>query len=309
MEQLIKHINRRLGLMTHWDLDGVGCLILLNHVFKFEHIQPTSYKKVDENIDKISMQADNLFLTDISLEQEQADNISTCFNKAFVIDHHETTKLVKFPKMIKSIVDMRYSATGLVYKWMTKKLNYKFSDSVKELAKYVNDYDLFTLKHENSLIANEIFWSAGSDSFWNFFDRFKDGWLPTGTDMKTGREKLQAKLDEIESVPKEIFGKLLVIASDKQINEVQFVYPEFDVYLIITEHDKASLRAKVNLLPFIEHLKTDFLLGNEIASTGGHKHACGVTFKEGTNIMESKFIEDLFNFANNGDVNHVGLSV
>ena len=182
-------------------------------------------------MEKISNFADNLFVTDLSMEMNDVAKLAFCFDKAFVIDHHETTKNVKFPNGIKNIINTKLSGTGLVYKWMTEKLKYKFTPELKLLAKIINDYDLFKLKYSDSLVANELFWNM---HFWDFFDRFKDGWNPTQKEVQVGEASLQAKIDNIKTLK----GFVPICAKCKKIRDHEGFWESVEVY--VSDHTEAE---------------------------------------------------------------------
>ncbi|MGC9133043.1 MAG: hypothetical protein ACP5GJ_01390 [Nanopusillaceae archaeon] len=79
--------------ITHWDIDGIGCLSLLykkfGDNFKVYFSSPRlinkTLLKVIENNDK----NEELYITDIAINQE-AIYLSSYFKKVYWIDHHET---------------------------------------------------------------------------------------------------------------------------------------------------------------------------------------------------------------------------
>lgn len=160
------------------DLDGVGSAILLGNLcpnFEYRHCffgnfeqQYTLWAKEHlEDYDKV-------FVVGMVLTPTLIKNI----------DNHRVIFVSDRPEQIKSwdstvIQEECSSCTKLLYKKFKNKVN--FTDNLKKFFVYINDYNSYELKHDESKYLNAIYRKSGPrrfirfvDRFWNGFDGFTD---------------------------------------------------------------------------------------------------------------------------------------
>ena len=93
-------IKEKVVLVTHNDLDGVGCQIILKSICNYFDITVINcnYDKVDRVVKNLvtgSEHYDRLFITDISVRDSsvvELINNNTCFSHVVLLDHHETVE-------------------------------------------------------------------------------------------------------------------------------------------------------------------------------------------------------------------------
>lgn len=278
--------------LTHYDLDGVVSSIIIQHCLPPNSMFtafPTGYGKIEAAIDKVikanSGGKAHLVCSDMALTIDQCKKLQQHFSNVLFIDHHlSSLDLVKNPEFkFKHHVSDKFCGAALCMDFW-KKRGKEFSDSFKDLVKYTNDYDLFSLKFEDSRLLNEHF---GLLRFWDFLDKYKNGMALTNDDRLMLRLLIQEKEEKLKNCEhQDIDGKLLYIISYEMINEVTVVFPNFEYYFIMSSPNTASIRTSEKTLEnFTEKLKSNSL----VESCGGHTHALGVKFKK--NLTKGEIID------------------
>lgn len=153
--------------ITHNDLDGMGCAVLLEKVFGEEIlIFPVDYKEIDRTIDLVFGQAnpeDRVFITDISLNEDLAEKCDTRGNIQH-IDHHKSSKKIsdKYPW---SFTDISHCATYHLFNIISK---YAYLDDYKPFVELVNNYDTWGGGEgptEEAKDLNRYLYSVGEETF------------------------------------------------------------------------------------------------------------------------------------------------
>jgi oligoribonuclease NrnB/cAMP/cGMP phosphodiesterase (DHH superfamily) len=276
---------------THSDGDGVGSYIVLKKVFgdQLNWLAMTGLGKISQNIQKLAFKNSNIFVTDISPEQEQIDEIDSIFNQKMIIDHHETSKELNIP--FKKIVNIKACATFLVYNYCTKQFNYEFTPEMKKFVRLINDYDMWINNDPDSILLNNLYWDLGA---YDFINRFKDGLINfrKGNPIYDKAVALQEKKkEEILAFPTwSIENQIRVVTAGTHISDIQFYYPEPYLF-IIRPKDQVSLRSGDKPL-------TDFfkLVNSKGMKGGGHSNAGGIKADNGYTQMD--LIELFYNFIN-----------
>lgn len=278
--------DENFGLLTHADLDGVGCYILIKDFLndKLIWVCPTGYKSIEKNIKKISKKTKNILLTDLCLDQKYIDSIDKIFDNKFMIDHHQSSFERNIP--FKSKINIEASGTLLTLHWLMKQ-GYKPSNDMKRFVKYVNDFDLWIHNHYESRILNNIYWEL---NFFDFYDEFKNG---IGNNFKESEiYKIGLSIEEkkknviLAADNWNINDKFRIVVIDKYISDVQFHYNE--PYIIIVQDKKLSFRSTESLIDFYIELS------NNGYECGGHKFAGGVVYNSDEDLFE--IIELVVNF-------------
>ena len=291
--------NKRRVLLTHHDLDGIGCDILLSSMVEIERKYHYGYTKIHDFIlgDKW-LNYDSIIVTDISLLEKEFAEIYDQYNENFMyIDHHSPTLGVidkfSFPSIDKQPiihVNVRYSGTGIIASNFSKFIgNYQ----LVKLATYIDAYDMWRHKTNPKEFAvgyklNVLFWKYTYDTF---FRKFKNGF--SGFDEEDNaiiETHMKERKNAMDSSEMEKFGNnsLFVCGIDTRfVNDYTLVYPEYDIFYLIYETEGTptiGLRATVDnvkLGHIINRIKGEF---DCITSGGGHPKAAGITLKEGTNF-------------------------
>lgn len=187
---------------VHTDLDGVGCAILAYLAFGRENVdvEYCDYKDVDEKVREFYLCNDKpydyIFITDISIDEENAQEIDSWIarDKVRLFDHHATALWlnkydwcdVKVTLPVKKSVndhsafidDVKTSGTELFYNYLTYHAyicpgNFDSSilDNIKRFVEIVRDYDTWRWKDElgeEGIVCkqvNDLFYIYGRDEF------------------------------------------------------------------------------------------------------------------------------------------------
>lgn len=160
------------------DLDGVGSTILLGNLFtnfEYRHCffgnfteQYVTWAK--ENADEY----DRIFIVGMVLDQSFLKKIDD--PRVVVVSDRPD----KFRVIDSTLIQEEFSScTKLLYKKFKDKVN--FSKELKLLFLYIDDYNSYDLKHEETKYLNGIYRKSGGNRFtkmvnrfWNGFDGFTD---------------------------------------------------------------------------------------------------------------------------------------
>lgn len=266
-----------MNLLTHNDLDGVGCAVVLKYFMKnkLDKVWNVGYNKLSDVVREI--EPCTLFVTDLSLNQEDVNYLSEEFgdDKLFLVDHHEDSYNLKIP--FKNIISNEFCGTKLLYNKFIKS-GFKATNYLHQFVTIVNDYDMWIHNNSKSMLLNDIFYEKG---FYEFFEAVLLNKL-TKKDFEEAYIKRQDMNVKVMNLPTEVQGRFRVVVCDDYslINTVSFIYDE-DYIFIITGEKKLSVRAKVDCRKMFEEFEHDLLL-----SKGGHKTVGGFNFKEPPDMLE-----------------------
>ncbi len=262
-------------LVTHYDLDGAVCAILLKTFIKQLVVKAIGYNTINDVLDEYIMNEKCLIITDLSLDEYHVRNMLASNNNILWIDHHQSSleHKNKSTDKVKIYINDKFCAAGNVLKFFKDKT---FSDSLKRLAYLTNDYDLWQLKEEESQILNYIFWER---KFNSFVDMFKNGYDDTKVNafkplFKKYKQNIQEYFEKCEQYDVTLHDKrFLLIYANKYINEITLNYPGFDFYFIVSDRLKISIRSKDDdLTPIFKSIESM----TQINTIGGHKNAGGI---------------------------------
>lgn len=147
-------------LFTHTDLDGIGCEILAKIAFgKDVDVTNSEVSDINKNIkgflDNLKNNGiyDKIYITDISVNKENAERLSNRPEKVQLLDHHGTALwLNQYPWAHVRVKDKETgiltSGTELMYKNLEKEglfksLDNKHSEQLKQFTEAVRDYDTY----------------------------------------------------------------------------------------------------------------------------------------------------------------------
>jgi oligoribonuclease NrnB/cAMP/cGMP phosphodiesterase (DHH superfamily) len=260
-------INAKILSISHNDLDGVGCQILLGAVFKNIHYINCSYYDIDKELKATNPdEYDFIFVTDIfpndkaSLEK---------FNNLILIDHHQTA--IHCPEN-HWFVHKIYSATYLVKHFLDKMYRFEKLEKYSKIVKLINDYDIWDRKYKNSSALNYLFSLYHADQFRK---RFRTGSLKLTEYEKTYIIECNEKFNDLyENLEIFDFEKINVcfFVSDVLVNELCETLQQdgYDIVMFNTlKNYKISIRSKLD----------DFNVGlylKENGIGGGQFHAAGI---------------------------------
>ncbi|MFA5132678.1 MAG: DHH family phosphoesterase [Candidatus Paceibacterota bacterium] len=183
--------------ITHSDLDGAGCLILLKLFFNVTRYQQCGYEKIDKHVLQALEQLDDstlLMITDICPSIEVCDQINAhkYKNQVLIIDHHKTKKwLSKYD--FGSSFNPNRCATSLVYNFCMKIQNddakINESDSKYIFSKAIDAYDMWKLSSHHRFRGeglNDLLQVLGFNSF------VKHMYININADLEKMKEIIEA---------------------------------------------------------------------------------------------------------------------
>lgn len=145
--------------ISHKDLDGVGCSIVLGNVFPKENIKYiySTYSDIQQILEKVynvKDKYDYIILTDITPSNGE---ILDKFDNLIILDHHDSALKHHNPGKNRAVVSGE-CATKLTKKYCDKVFGKKADLSyLDNLVDNINDYDLWIRKKPFSWELNELF--------------------------------------------------------------------------------------------------------------------------------------------------------
>lgn len=264
--------------LVHYDLDGVVCAILLKYILKDVEYKPIGYNKIPDHADEFIFKHKKSVIADLNLDKQHYQNMLASKNNILYIDHHKSDPCFVSKDNVKVIINEKYCAAANIMKYFKDKVD--FPESFKTLTYLANDYDLFKLKEKESSILNYIFWSRG---FNQFFSMFQNGYNASivKSFYKPYEHHQKIVSDYIKSSPQYEINdcyKTLMIFCNQYISDVTLVLPDYDIYLIISDSHKISVRTKE---PHSLVKSFEIISGfDDIESAGCHEYAGGINLSK-----------------------------
>ena len=286
-------------LMTHYDLDGVGCDIVLSKLFNFKKRLKVGYNRVDEYISNgYLMFYDACFVTDLSLKSEHIQRLTDEYeNKFFYSDHHIITEDELHNCDIKGstiLFNTELSSTANILRYFHK--SFGSNKEMIDLARYISVYDMwqhdkYSLDFNQGHALNVLFWYYKYDYF---FERFKNGFKGyTKEEHKYLKNYYANRKAAIDNTEHEEIGRNSIVyigAEQVYINEYSLLHKGYDAYYIIyidgTDTLRLSIRSDREDCNFGKIMNDVVPLFNCIIDGGGHKQAAGMSFKPDTDLND-----------------------
>jgi len=260
--------NAKILSVSHDDLDGVGCQIVLGGIFKNIEYRNCVYHNIDKELMSIDgSEYDYIFVTDIS---PKIHEVLDSFDNMILIDHHQNVQ--NMPKKHR-YVNKKYSATYLTHHFMSKMYGKEKVQRFSKIVKLINDYDMWILQYKGSKVLNDLFSMYNSKKF---RERFRDGKLSLTKTEKEYLQGIQEKFDKIyDELIVEEFETINAcwFESNVFVNEIAHKLMHEEGYHFVMFNTlksyKISIRSCMNDFNFGSYLKE-----NKIG--GGHNKAAGV---------------------------------
>jgi len=187
------NINKRrmkmykIKLFTHTDLDGVGCAILGRYMFKESiDIEYCDYGNVNDKINTFLDSGDyknyiQIFITDLSVNEEVANKLHSIHEKVKLLDHHKTALwLNKYDWVLVEEIDdelnLKTSGTYMFYKYTCKEVTDFYE--LKLVSDIIRRYDTWEWKETNDILPkkfNDLYYIYGRDVFLNKVIKYFEG--------------------------------------------------------------------------------------------------------------------------------------
>ena len=173
MNSLINiHVRSKIFIWANSDLDGAASTILLGNIFTQFDYQSVFFGKFEETYTawaKNNLEDyDKVFIVGMVIDQTLLNKID---DPRIVVISDRGELLKAFDSTI--ITDECTSCCKLIYSKFKEKIN--FTVELKKLVLYVDDYNKYELKYEESKYLNGIYRKMGYKKFSTFVDRFWNG--------------------------------------------------------------------------------------------------------------------------------------
>lgn len=295
MSQMLEYIQ-----VSHNDLDGAGCSIVLESKFHIEMCIHSNYNEIVINLGivdaSITPHTKAVFVTDLNFDANAFSKLISVARthpqvKFVYVDHHPyegelgiLLDKVREEKNISVHHTVTKCATKICYDMI------KSDDKVLgKLVNYINAYDIWlrdTPLFETGWLLNTVFWDLKMSGFkYNinqnnyeipkFFIKMYD-------DLLTDKDKMYKQMEKNNLFMIDEEDKIMVAFSDKYKAFFQIDFPAYKVYILpYLNSNNFSIRIDEKLVPRAEELKTAILdlvaPYDYLISAGGHPFAFGIT--------------------------------
>jgi oligoribonuclease NrnB/cAMP/cGMP phosphodiesterase (DHH superfamily) len=152
--------------ITHKDMDGVGCGIIIENTFKGKGVRvshyPVGYPEIDSVLNTLHYENyDHVLLTDISPVRDPS--LIDRSPKIHLIDHHDSALKYHNPEKFR-FVNMEKCATALVKDYFEKEYATDLS-YLTEFVDLVNGYDMWLHFDKRSKLLNSLYYKYWDEKF------------------------------------------------------------------------------------------------------------------------------------------------
>lgn len=298
-------------LLSHTDLDGVGCGILAKLAFgdriKIRYNSIASLNREVEWFLENEERNTHLFITDLSVNEENEKRLEEFYQtggKVQLLDHHKTALHFNEYKWGHVVVEDNEgnlaSGTSLFYEYLIENELIQTSNAIDEFVELVRQYDTWEWEKNNNQEAhrlNALFFLISIDEFEEkmvnrlqnsdhfFFDEFEQKIL----DMEEDKVERYIRRKRRELVQTSIGDYLAGIVYAESYhselgNELGKEYPHLDYIAILNMGGK-----RISLRTIHDHVDVSEVAGHY--GGGGHAKAAGCSL---TNEAYNQFVTDTF---------------
>lgn len=205
--------------LTHWDLDGIVCHLLLKRLSPNIRSYGCGYGKLEKNVNRIILDKniflfDVVFVTDLAISIELSKLLHENFKTTFLFDHHETTSLIQNdlnPLYSNTYIDTSKCGASIVFDILHKKIKGTISEKtfqkIERLVELTNTYDLWKVDSKDfseAYYLNSMFWMYGWSAF---LERFFDGYEGlTKNELDFATTDLKKRIELFKNLKKWFLG-------------------------------------------------------------------------------------------------------
>ncbi|WP_129703548.1 DHH family phosphoesterase [Priestia megaterium] len=298
-------------LLSHTDLDGVGCGVLAKLAFgdriKIRYNSIASLNREVEWFLENEEKDTHLFITDLSVNEENEKRLEEFYQtggKVQLLDHHKTALHFNEYEWGHVVVEDNEgnlaSGTSLFYEYLIENELIQTSNAVDEFVELVRQYDTWEWEKNNNQEAhrlNALFFLLSIDEFEEkmvnrlqnsdhfFFDKFEQKIL----DMEEDKVERYIRRKRRELVQTSIGDYLAGIVYAESYhselgNELGKEYPHLDYIAMLNMGGK-----RISLRTIHDHVDVSEVAGHY--GGGGHAKAAGCSL---TNEAYNQFVTDTF---------------
>lgn len=301
-------------LLSHTDLDGVGCGVLAKLAFgdriKIRYNSIASLNREVEWFLENEERNTHLFITDLSVNEENEKRLEEFYQtggKVQLLDHHKTALHFNEYEWGHVVVEDNEgslaSGTSLFYEYLIENELIQTSNAVDEFVELVRQYDTWEWEKNNNQEAhrlNALFFLISIDEFEEkmvnrlqnsdhfFFDEFEQKILDMEEDKveryirRKRRELVQTSIDDY------LAGIVYAESYHSELgNELGKEYPHLDYIAMLNMGGK-----RISLRTIHDHVDVSEVAGHY--GGGGHAKAAGCSL---TNEAYNQFVTDTFHLA------------
>lgn len=298
-------------LLSHTDLDGVGCGVLAKLAFgdriKIRYNSIASLNREVEWFLENEERNTHLFITDLSVNEENEKRLEEFYQtggKVQLLDHHKTALHFNEYEWGHVVVEDNEgslaSGTSLFYEYLIENELIQTSNAVDEFVELVRQYDTWEWEKNNNQEAhrlNALFFLISIDEFEEkmvnrlqnsdhfFFDEFEQRILDMEEDKveryirRKRRELVQTSIDDY------LAGIVYAESYHSELgNELGKEYPHLDYIAMLNMGGK-----RISLRTIHDHVDVSEVAGHY--GGGGHAKAAGCSL---TNEAYNQFVTDTF---------------
>lgn len=298
-------------LLSHTDLDGVGCGVLAKLAFgdriKIRYNSIASLNREVEWFLENEERNTHLFITDLSVNEENEKRLEEFYQtggKVQLLDHHKTALHFNEYEWGHVVVEDNEgslaSGTSLFYEYLIENELIQTSNAVDEFVELVRQYDTWEWEKNNNQEAhrlNALFFLISIDEFEEkmvnrlqnsdhfFFDEFEQKILDMEEDKveryirRKRRELVQTFIDDY------LAGIVYAESYHSELgNELGKEYPHLDYIAMLNMGGK-----RISLRTIHDHVDVSEVAGHY--GGGGHAKAAGCSL---TNEAYNQFVTDTF---------------
>ena len=288
-------------ILSHNDMDGVACELVLGTKFNFETILHSSYINIVEKLklidEIITVHSSTVFITDLMFDEEAfIELVRLAMNHPHVnfiyIDHHdyigpELELLGKINNMDNVFVkhDTSKCATKLCYDFI------KSTDKdLDRFVRFVNAYDIYLEElpeFKIGYILNTVFWAIKASAFKSIMRsndfKFPKNFLKINNEIVEKKNKKFKSLEEQGLIVKDYDNQILLAFSDTYKSDYVHDYEGFKAYILPYESNN-NISVRFRDFEYAEEAKHDILemmdTYPKLVSAGGHPFAFGITIEK-----------------------------
>jgi len=284
-------------LITHNDLDGLGCAVVAFSYYPDISISHVYHNIADEHIYKVKSDIDTLFITDMSPQSSKAvkylNRLARQGVKIFAFDHHKSgEELFSQVTLQEGSVFKEGNKCGTLLLW--EFLYGEKTDPYYELVNYINEYDCGLNREYNSMgwKLNSIFYEMGREAAFEKFFQLSTFEFPT---------EFQDILTNVEKDRENVVRRARESNQTSMIGEYNIMFLFGETFKKHEFYLTEKMKTKVDLFAFVRDDRVSFRRGEnnldccdiaKLFKGGGHPFASGATLPNylNTNLATKNYI-------------------
>lgn len=253
--------NRNVLSISHNDLDGVGCQVVLRWHYSNVYYQTIPYNKIYDTLIELDSNLEydrtksTIIISDLSLKENEINLLKSICLKypdvRFVIaDHHIRTAHISklYTSFPKNFVDLHNesmsSALILFYYYGVN------NAKIKDLIFLINSYDLWLVKESNfleSLVLNEVYESMLHSDFFGAIGLYGNIREDITRKIDKVTQKIQSFKDSIDQNELIYYTDTVVVAHIDRYKSILQYYLDRPIIVIISSNYNFSIRLSNSL--------------------------------------------------------------